>query len=205
MVLTKLGDPRKAERPPVTCGSATVEPQRAAGRAPGGSRSRPSRRAGSSPRTGQTTPGATPCSRCATRPRPLSVAFAQPARVQVVGNNSALTLAYDIVRPFGAVSSVGVHQEPPLPFTGRDVYNKNVSSDFGRCLVRAMFPLALEILRKRQDMFGGVGQAASLIDRIVSRGVEREAGWEVEQGRGCWGRRRGGCRRSCSGRGHALR
>lgn len=87
---------------------------------------------------------------------------------QVVGNNSALTLAYDIVRPFGIISSVGVHQEPPLPFTGRDVYNKNVSFDFGRCPVRAMFPIALEILLKRQDVFGGIGEEASLIDRIVS-------------------------------------
>ncbi|KAI0665456.1 chaperonin 10-like protein [Trametes maxima] len=89
------------------------------------------------------------------------------AVLEVVGNNSALTLAYDIVRPFGIISSVGVHQEPPLPFTGRDVYNKNVSFDFGRCPVRAMFPIALEILLKRQDVFGGVGAGASLIDRIV--------------------------------------
>ncbi len=88
-------------------------------------------------------------------------------RVQVVGNPNALSLAYDIVRPFGTVSSVGVHQEPPLPFTGRDVYNKNVSFDFGRCPVRAMFPIALEILLKRQDVFGGVGAEASLIDRVV--------------------------------------
>ncbi|KAH9886007.1 chaperonin 10-like protein [Cubamyces lactineus] len=90
------------------------------------------------------------------------------AVLEVVGNNSALTLAYDIVRPFGIISSVGVHQEPPLPFSGRDVYNKNVSFDFGRCPVRAMFPIALEILLKRQDVFGGVGTEASLIDRIVS-------------------------------------
>ncbi|KAI0630915.1 chaperonin 10-like protein [Trametes polyzona] len=89
------------------------------------------------------------------------------AVLEVVGNSSALTLAYNIVRPFGIISSVGVHQEPPLPFNGRDVYNKNVSFDFGRCPVRALFPIALEILLKRQDVFGGVGTAASLIDRVV--------------------------------------
>lgn len=87
---------------------------------------------------------------------------------QVVGNNSALTLAYDIVQPFGVISSVGVHQEPPLPFNGRSVYDKNVSFDFGRCPVRAMFPIALEILLKRQDVFGGIGEEASLIDRVFS-------------------------------------
>ncbi|KAM5531558.1 hypothetical protein V8D89_014778 [Ganoderma adspersum] len=90
------------------------------------------------------------------------------AVLEVVGNNSALTLAYDIVRPFGVISSVGVHQEPPLPFNGRSVYDKNVSLDFGRCPVRAMFPIALEILLKRQDVFGGIGEEASLIDRVVS-------------------------------------
>ncbi|KAL7277443.1 hypothetical protein ACG7TL_009305 [Trametes sanguinea] len=47
------------------------------------------------------------------------------AVLEIVGNNSALTLAYEVVRPFGIISSVGVHQEPPLPFNGRDVYNKN--------------------------------------------------------------------------------
>ncbi|KAH9915625.1 chaperonin 10-like protein [Fomitopsis serialis] len=90
------------------------------------------------------------------------------AVLEIVGNTSALELAYSLVRPFGIISSVGVHQEPPLPFTGRDVYNKNVSLDFGRCPVRAMFPLALEVLVKRQDVFGGIGEDASLIEKVVS-------------------------------------
>ncbi|KZT64642.1 hypothetical protein DAEQUDRAFT_678176 [Daedalea quercina L-15889] len=90
------------------------------------------------------------------------------AVLEVVGNNSALELAYDLVQPFGIISSVGVHQAPPIPFTGRDVYNKNASFDFGRCPVRAMFPLALEVLIKRQDVFGGIGEDASLIEKIVS-------------------------------------
>ncbi|KAF5382719.1 hypothetical protein D9615_002837 [Tricholomella constricta] len=90
------------------------------------------------------------------------------AVLEVVGHPSALTSAYNLVRDFGAIVSVGVHGEPPLPYTGRQVYNKNVSFDFGRCPARAMFPLAFDLLVKRQDVFGGVGQAASLIDRIVS-------------------------------------
>ncbi|KAI0075462.1 alcohol dehydrogenase [Panus rudis PR-1116 ss-1] len=89
------------------------------------------------------------------------------AVLEIVGNNSALSLAYNLVRPFGVISSVGVHQAPPIPFTGRDVYNKNVSFDFGRCPVRAMLPIASAILLKRQDVFGGVGEPASLIDRVV--------------------------------------
>jgi len=89
------------------------------------------------------------------------------AVLEVVGNTSALDLAYNVVRAFGVIVSVGVHGEPPLPFTGRQCYNKNISLDFGRCPARAMFPPAFDLLVKRQDIFGGVGQPASLIDKIV--------------------------------------
>jgi threonine dehydrogenase-like Zn-dependent dehydrogenase len=87
--------------------------------------------------------------------------------IQVVGHNSALTLAYDLVRSFGCITSVGVHGAPQMPFTGRQLYAKNVSFDFGRCPVRAMFPMALDLLVKRQDVFGGVGEKASLVDKVV--------------------------------------
>lgn len=86
----------------------------------------------------------------------------------MVGNNSAITLAYELVRSFGLISSVGVHQAPQLPLTGREVYDKNVSFDFGRCPVRSMLPIAANILLKRQDVFGGVGEKASLIEKVVS-------------------------------------
>ncbi|THH27436.1 hypothetical protein EUX98_g6751 [Antrodiella citrinella] len=90
------------------------------------------------------------------------------AVLEIVGNNSALSLAYELVGPFGLISSVGVHQAPQLPLTGREVYDKNVSFDFGRCPVRSMFPTAASILLKRQDVFGGVGETASLIEKVVS-------------------------------------
>lgn len=64
----------------------------------------------------------------------------------MVGHTSALTSAYDLVRAFGVIVSVGVHGEPPMPFTGRQLYNKNVSFDFGRCPARAMFPMAFDLL-----------------------------------------------------------
>lgn len=38
---------------------------------------------------------------------------------QAVGYNSALTLSYDLVRPFGVIASVGVHQDDQLPLTVR--------------------------------------------------------------------------------------
>ena len=47
------------------------------------------------------------------------------------------------------------------------MYDKNVSFDFGRCPVRAMLPIASRILLERQDVFGGVGEEASLIEKVV--------------------------------------
>ena len=69
----------------------------------------------------------------------------QPSQ-KVVGNSSALDFSYTLVRAFGAIVSVGVHGEPPLPFNGRQAYNKNVSLDFGRCPARAMFTPAFDLL-----------------------------------------------------------
>ncbi|TRM59451.1 chaperonin 10-like protein [Schizophyllum amplum] len=89
------------------------------------------------------------------------------AVLEIVGNVSALKLAYDLVRPFGVISSVGVHSAAPLPLTGDDMYTKNVSMDFGRCPARAMIPMAYDLLVKRQDVFGSVGKEASLVDSIV--------------------------------------
>ncbi|EGN98107.1 hypothetical protein SERLA73DRAFT_91326 [Serpula lacrymans var. lacrymans S7.3] len=89
------------------------------------------------------------------------------AVLEVVGNTSALTLAYELVRPFGSISAVGVHSGNQIPFSGRQLYDKNVSFDFGRCPVRAMFPAALDILLRRQDVFGAVGGTASLVEKIV--------------------------------------
>ncbi len=57
-----------------------------------------------------------------------------------------MNLGYELVRAFGVIVSVGVHGTPLLPVTGRQLYNKNVSFDFGRCPARAMFPLAFDLL-----------------------------------------------------------
>ncbi|KAI6147246.1 chaperonin 10-like protein [Pisolithus tinctorius] len=87
--------------------------------------------------------------------------------LEAVGNNSALSLAYELVRPFGCITSVGVHSNSTVPFTGQELYDKNVSLDFGRCPVRAMFPMALDLLVRRQDIFGDIGGEVSLVDKVV--------------------------------------
>ncbi|KAI6042633.1 chaperonin 10-like protein [Pisolithus marmoratus] len=87
--------------------------------------------------------------------------------LEAVGNSSALSLAYELVRPFGCITSVGVHSNSAVPFTGQELYDKNVSLDFGRCPVRAMFPMALDLLVRRQDIFGDIGGEVSLVDKVV--------------------------------------
>ena len=103
-----------------------------------------------------------------------------------MGNESALTLALDLVRPFGAIVSVGIPPKDGLPFTGAQLYNKNVSLDFGRCPAHALFPLAFDLLVKRQDVLGGVGGEANLIDRVVSIEDAKESYIRFERGE--WGK-----------------
>lgn len=74
------------------------------------------------------------------------------AVMEVVGHGDALQLAYDLVRPWGVIASVGVQQDA-LPFKGPDVYNKNLRLQFGRCPVRALFLEALDMLVEKQALF----------------------------------------------------
>ncbi|EJD02537.1 alcohol dehydrogenase [Fomitiporia mediterranea MF3/22] len=113
------------------------------------------------------------------------------AVLEIVGNTAALALAYSLIRPFGVIISAGVHQAPPLPFTGRQFYNKNVSLVFGRCPVRTVFPFAVDLLRKRQDVFGGGGEdgkAKSIagVERVMSIQSAPEA--YAKFARGEWGK-----------------
>ncbi|CAF1029406.1 unnamed protein product [Rotaria magnacalcarata] len=74
------------------------------------------------------------------------------AALEVVGHADALKLAYDLIRPCGVIASVGVQQDA-FPFTGPQVYDKNVRLQFGRCPVRALFPEALQLFSEKQDQF----------------------------------------------------
>ncbi|KPM46202.1 hypothetical protein AK830_g291 [Neonectria ditissima] len=73
--------------------------------------------------------------------------------VEVVGQASALKTAFDLVRPFGAISSIGVHNTE-IPWSGDDMYTKNLRLQMGRCPVRSVFQEALELLEKKQHLIG---------------------------------------------------
>ncbi|CAF0769969.1 unnamed protein product [Rotaria sordida] len=102
------------------------------------------------------------------------------AILEVVGHADALQLAYDLIRPWGVIASVGAHQDA-FPFSGPQVYDKNVRLQFGRCPVRALFPEALRLFSKKQDQFktfvshrmslSDAAKAYELFDKRLARKV----------------------------------
>jgi threonine dehydrogenase-like Zn-dependent dehydrogenase len=56
--------------------------------------------------------------------------------IEVVGHSDALGMCFDLLRPWGKISSVGVHVGP-IPWTGNQAFHKNLSIDMGRCPVRS--------------------------------------------------------------------
>ncbi|KAI1816020.1 GroES-like protein [Poronia punctata] len=87
--------------------------------------------------------------------------------IEVVGLKPALRTAYEVVRPFGFISSIGVHNSD-MPFSATDGYDKNVRLQMGRCPVRSVFPDALRVLAKRQHMFGFMFENIMPLSEAVS-------------------------------------
>lgn len=67
--------------------------------------------------------------------------------MEVVGHADAFMLAFDMIRPWGQISSIGVHTEQ-IPLNGILCYGKNVTMIFGRCPVRSVFDEALVQFQK---------------------------------------------------------
>lgn len=75
--------------------------------------------------------------------------------IEIVGLSPALRMAFELVRPWGVISSAGVHNGE-IPWTGNEAYGKNIRLQMGRCPVRSVFEEALEKLKKHQDKLGSV-------------------------------------------------
>lgn len=59
------------------------------------------------------------------------------AVIEGVGHADALKTAFELLRPWGFISSFGVHNEA-IPWTGNQAYGKNLTIQMGRCPVRSM-------------------------------------------------------------------
>ncbi len=70
---------------------------------------------------------------------------------EAVGSAAALRLAYDLVRPGGTISALGVHNEPAFPLTPVELYDKNLTYRTGRCPARAYMDRLLPIATRRQN------------------------------------------------------
>ncbi|ODV89696.1 hypothetical protein CANCADRAFT_32873 [Tortispora caseinolytica NRRL Y-17796] len=70
--------------------------------------------------------------------------------MEIVGVADAVKLAFDLLRPWGKISSIGVNSDP-FPFTAWDTYCKNLTIQFGRCPVRHLFPEALKLLNEKAN------------------------------------------------------
>lgn len=58
--------------------------------------------------------------------------------MEAVGHPSASRLAYQLVRPGGVISIVGVHTEPHFAITPSEAYDKNLTLRIGRCPARRL-------------------------------------------------------------------
>ena len=56
--------------------------------------------------------------------------------IEVVGLSPALKMGFELLRPWGNISSVGVHNGE-IPWTGNQAYGKNLRIQMGRCPVRS--------------------------------------------------------------------
>ncbi|KAA1472364.1 alcohol dehydrogenase [Dentipellis sp. KUC8613] len=102
------------------------------------------------------------------------------AVLEVVGTPLALTLSHGLLAPYGILSSCGVHQAPALPFTGREMYNSNMTLEFGRCNVRSLSVSATGLLVRQQ------GALSKVVERIVPLTNAVEAYERFESGE--WGK-----------------
>jgi threonine dehydrogenase-like Zn-dependent dehydrogenase len=56
--------------------------------------------------------------------------------IELVGHSDALEMGFKLLRPWGNISSIGVHNGE-IPWTGSQAYNKNLRIEMGRCPVRS--------------------------------------------------------------------
>jgi threonine dehydrogenase-like Zn-dependent dehydrogenase len=98
--------------------------------------------------------------------------------LELVGSSGALRLAFQLLRPGGVLSSIGVHTDAQWPFSPVDAYNKNLTLRCGRCparhYMRQLLPLVQEqawpftdIITHRLPLSQGV-QAYDMFDRKLS-------------------------------------
>ena len=78
------------------------------------------------------------------------------AVIEAVGNESAQRLAYDLVRPGGVISTIGVHTTDSFVFKPADVYNKNLTYKSGRCPARSLMMTTLPLIVEHRTILNQI-------------------------------------------------
>ena len=78
------------------------------------------------------------------------------AVLEVVGSPEATRLAFDLVRPGGIVSAVGVHTEAQFAFSPVEAYDKNLTYRAGRCPARRYMERLLPLVREKKYDFASI-------------------------------------------------
>lgn len=72
--------------------------------------------------------------------------------LEAVGSAAAARLAFDLVRPGGTISIVGVHHEARFAFSPGEAYDKNLTLRIGRCPARSTMDELLPLAATRPDL-----------------------------------------------------
>jgi threonine dehydrogenase-like Zn-dependent dehydrogenase len=96
--------------------------------------------------------------------------------LEAVGSESAVRMSFDLVRPGGVVSSVGVCTDSHLAFSPTEAYNKNLTYRIGRCPARFMMEQLVSLVkRKKYDI------ASLFTHRMMLQ--EGKTGYEIFSGK----------------------
>ncbi len=68
---------------------------------------------------------------------PLSGRGGADSVLEAVGSPAAQQLSFQLVRPGGVISAVGMHTSAQFAFSPEDAYNHNLTYRAGRCSVRS--------------------------------------------------------------------
>jgi threonine dehydrogenase-like Zn-dependent dehydrogenase len=89
------------------------------------------------------------------------------AVMEAVGSGSAARLAYDLLRPGGTISVVGVCNDEHMAFSPVQAYDKNVTYKVGRCPARSMMDeLVPFVQNKKHDVTSIITHRMKLEDGV---------------------------------------
>lgn len=78
------------------------------------------------------------------------------AVMEAVGNKATGKLAYDLVRPGGIISMVGVCTDQYMPFSPTDAYNKNLTFKVGRCPARYLMDSLVPVVQSNRYNYASI-------------------------------------------------